>query len=170
VDRELEVIRDDMEQTRANLADKLGALENQVRETVSTASETVTSTVEGVKEVVSTVSETVESVTESVNIYKQIEQHPWAAVGISLAAGFVAGQLLGGSSRPYPEPAPREHYPEPPAPEGRLSPYFEETASQQQPKAASEQQPKEESSFGLPPFLSSLCLSLKAWVPRRPPR
>jgi len=38
------VIRDEMEMTRANLADKLGALENQVRETVSSASETVTST------------------------------------------------------------------------------------------------------------------------------
>jgi len=36
------VIRDEMEMTRANLADKLGALENQVRETVSSASETVT--------------------------------------------------------------------------------------------------------------------------------
>jgi len=50
------VIRDEMEQTRANLADKLGALENQVRETVSGATEAVSSTVEGVKGVVETVS------------------------------------------------------------------------------------------------------------------
>jgi len=74
VDRELEVIRDEMEQTRANLADKLGALETQVRETVSSASETVTSTVEGVKEVVETVSDTVGSVTETFNISKHVEQ------------------------------------------------------------------------------------------------
>jgi len=37
------VIRDEMEQTRANLADKLGALENQVRETVSGATDAVKS-------------------------------------------------------------------------------------------------------------------------------
>jgi len=41
VDSELEVIRDEMEETRANLANKLEALETQVRETVSGASEAV---------------------------------------------------------------------------------------------------------------------------------
>jgi len=108
------VIRDEMEQTRANLADKLGALEEQVRETVSTASETVTSTVEGVKEVVSNVSETVGSVTETLNFPKQIEQHPWIAVGVAVAAGFAAAQLFGGSrqvvvtgSQPTPQPEPK---------------------------------------------------------------
>jgi ElaB/YqjD/DUF883 family membrane-anchored ribosome-binding protein len=101
---ELEVIRDEMEETRASLASKLEALESQVRETVSGASETVTSTVEGVKEVVETVSDTVSSVTETFNISKQVEEHPWAALGIALAAGFVAGQLFGGSSSPAPAP------------------------------------------------------------------
>jgi len=107
VDRELEVIRDEMEQTRANLADKLGALENQVRETVSSASETVTSTVEGVKEVVGSVSETVGDVTEALNVPKQIEQHPWAAIGIALAAGCTVGYLLSGSRHPQPRYEPR---------------------------------------------------------------
>jgi archaellum component FlaC len=65
-----------MEQTRANLADKLGALESQVRETVSGATETVGSAVEGVKEVVGSVSDTVSSVTETFNISKHVEQHP----------------------------------------------------------------------------------------------
>jgi len=94
VDSELEVIRDEMELTRASLADKLGALEQQVRETVSGASEAVHSTVEGVKEVVSSVKETAETVTEQFSISRQFEQHPWAAFGVSVAAGFAAAYLL----------------------------------------------------------------------------
>jgi len=65
-DRELEMIRDQMHHTRASLADKLGTLESQVRETVdtattavATATEAVTHTVAEVKEVVSNVTETV---------------------------------------------------------------------------------------------------------------
>jgi len=104
VDSELEVIRDEMEQTRANLAEKLGALENQVRETVSGATEAVSSTVEGVKGVVESVSETVESVTETFNLSKQVEQHPWMAVGAAVAVGFVASQVLDRLTQPSPAP------------------------------------------------------------------
>jgi len=129
VDRELEVIRDEMETTRANLADKLGALETQVRETVSTASETVTSTVEGVKEVVDTVSETVGSVTETFNISKKVEEHPLLSMGIALAAGFALGQLTGGSSRPVVVQSPPQPTPPPqPAHEPRFQ--FPEQMSQ----------------------------------------
>jgi ElaB/YqjD/DUF883 family membrane-anchored ribosome-binding protein len=114
VDNELEVIRDEMEETRASLASKLEALETQVRETVSGASETVTSTVEGVKDVVETVSDTVSSVTETFNISKQVEEHPWAALGIAITAGFVAAQLFGGASpAPVAQPQPQ---PQPPLP------------------------------------------------------
>jgi ElaB/YqjD/DUF883 family membrane-anchored ribosome-binding protein len=131
VDNELEVIRDEMELTRANLADKLGALENQVRETVSDATDAVSSTVEGVKDVVSTVSETVESVTETFNVSKQVEQNPWMALGAAVATGFVAAQLFGGSSQPAPAPAPS---PEPPEPEHRDR---AQPAAQQQQEAGS---------------------------------
>jgi ElaB/YqjD/DUF883 family membrane-anchored ribosome-binding protein len=115
VDNELEVIRDEMEQTRANLAEKLGALENQVRETVSGATEAVNSTVEGVKGVVSSVSETVESVTDTFNVSKQVEQHPWMAVGAAVATGFVLAQVIDRSRAPAPgaPPAPAPA-PEPP--------------------------------------------------------
>jgi len=94
------VIRDEMVQTRANLADKLGALETQVRETVSGATEAVSTTVEGVKDVVSTVSETVESVTETFNVSKQVEQHPWMALGAAVATGFVLAQIVSRSGAP----------------------------------------------------------------------
>jgi ElaB/YqjD/DUF883 family membrane-anchored ribosome-binding protein len=107
-----------MEETRANLANKLEALETQVRETVSTASETVTTTVEGVKDVVETVSDTVGSVTDTLNISKQIEENPWMALGIAVAAGFMASQVLGGGggqpARQEPAPSPT---PTPPAPQ-----------------------------------------------------
>jgi len=119
-ERELEVIRDEMEQTRANLADKLGALEEQVRDTVSSASETVSSTVEGVKDVVSNVTETVENVTDTFNVSKQIEQHPWIVMGVAVAAGFAAAQLLG-SSRPA-VGAPQGPQPTVPPPEPRREP------------------------------------------------
>jgi ElaB/YqjD/DUF883 family membrane-anchored ribosome-binding protein len=105
VDRELEVIHDQMEETRASLANKLEALESQVRETVQSASETVASAVEGAKEVVSSVSEgtkqvvdkvseTVESVKEKLSVRRYVEQYPWASLGVAVAAGFVAAQLL----------------------------------------------------------------------------
>jgi len=113
VDSELEVIRDEMEQTRANLADKLGALENQVRETVSGATEAVSSTVEGVKGVVETVSETVESVTETFNLSKQVEQHPWMAFGAAVAVGFVAAQVLERWGQPSPAPGAPQPAPSP---------------------------------------------------------
>jgi len=105
VDNELEVIRDEMEQTRSNLADKLGALETQVRETVVGAKEAVNSTVEGVKEVVGSVSETVGSVAETFNVKRQVEEHPWIAMGAAVAAGFVAAQVLERMTQPPPPPA-----------------------------------------------------------------
>jgi ElaB/YqjD/DUF883 family membrane-anchored ribosome-binding protein len=105
VDDELEVIRDQMEETRASLADKIEALENQVLGTVHTATDTVTSAVEGAKEVVSSVtegakevvdkvSETVETVKEKLSVSRYVEQYPWASLGVAVAAGFAAGQLL----------------------------------------------------------------------------
>jgi len=134
------VIRDEMEQTRAHLAEKLGALETQVRETVSGATEAVSSTVEGVKDVVSSVSETVESVTETFNVSKQVEQHPWMAFGAAVATGFVIAQVVSRATAPShngyhavtppadlplqtvtpPSPAPRAEAPPQPHPESGL--------------------------------------------------
>jgi ElaB/YqjD/DUF883 family membrane-anchored ribosome-binding protein len=97
-ERELEVIRGQMDRTRAKLGEKLEALESQVKDTVQVATEGVTAAVEGVKETVETVSETVSSVTDTFNVSRHIEQHPWAAMGCSLATGFALGFLTGGDS------------------------------------------------------------------------
>jgi ElaB/YqjD/DUF883 family membrane-anchored ribosome-binding protein len=105
VDHELEVIRDQMDETRASLANKLEALESQVRDTVQSATDTVASAVDGAKEVVSSVSEgakqvvekvseTVETVKESLSVNHYVEQYPWASLGVAVATGFVVAQLL----------------------------------------------------------------------------
>jgi len=105
VDDELEVIHEQMEATRASLANKIEALETQVLDTVHGATETVASAVEGAKEVVSTVSEgakevvekvseTVDSVKESLSVSRYVEEYPWISVGVAVAAGFAAAQLL----------------------------------------------------------------------------
>jgi ElaB/YqjD/DUF883 family membrane-anchored ribosome-binding protein len=105
VDDELEVIREQMEETRESLAHKIEELETQILENVHGVTDTVTSAVDGAKEVVSTVSEgakevvekvseTVESVKESLSISRYVEEYPWASVGVAVATGFVAAQML----------------------------------------------------------------------------
>jgi len=129
VDHELEVIRDQMEGTRASLANKLEALESQVRETVQSASDTVTSAVDGAKEVVTSVSEgakqvvdkvseTVDTVKESLSVGRYVEQYPWASVGVAVAAGFAAAQLLPASRSTSGDPSEAL----PPASSGGYSP------------------------------------------------
>jgi len=138
-DRELEMIRADAHQTRAQLAGKLEALESQVSQTVAgvtSAVETVSNSVAGVtsavesvastvsdtvSNVTGTVSETVQNMTESVtntvqtvtntlDVSPRIQEHPWASVGCAIAAGF-AGGYLSGSSRAQGAPPPPPYTP-----------------------------------------------------------
>jgi len=106
-----------MEVKRAELADKLETLESKIVGTVETAREAVAETVqtvkESVKESVETVTDTVQSSVETVrdtlDVRLQVERHPWAMVGGSIAAGFIAGWLVNRASRsaePYSHPAP----------------------------------------------------------------
>jgi ElaB/YqjD/DUF883 family membrane-anchored ribosome-binding protein len=114
VDNELEVIRHQMEEKRASLADKLDALEHQVIDKVQDTTREVTNIVHEVKdgvtevvhEVKSTVDsvsegvhETVESVKETFDIREHVRQHPWLALGGAFATGFAGAWLLGPSSR-----------------------------------------------------------------------
>jgi len=64
MDREQEVIHHQMEATRADLTNKLSALENQVGGTVQAATDAVETTKDVVNETVESVKETVENVTE----------------------------------------------------------------------------------------------------------
>jgi ElaB/YqjD/DUF883 family membrane-anchored ribosome-binding protein len=103
VDNELEVIRNQMEQTRSSLADKLETLENEVRGTVEGATNVVANTVETVQSTVENVKEgvqdAVETVKETFNVRKHVERHPWAMFGGAFMAGCLAGTLLGRSRK-----------------------------------------------------------------------
>lgn len=99
---EPEVIRQQMEETRHNLAEKLEALESQVVGTVQDATSAVNETVETIKEaaqttvgtVKDTVQETVATVKETFDLELQFQRHPWVMLGGSVAVGFAVGSLL----------------------------------------------------------------------------
>jgi len=97
-----EVIRKQMEETRASLTEKLEALENQVTEKVEATTEAVSGTVEAVKETVEnvteTVQETVHTVAETFNFRRQFERHPWLMFGGAVTVGCLAAYFLGGKS------------------------------------------------------------------------
>jgi len=101
---EPEVIRQQMDETRTALTEKIEKLEQQVigtvqeattavAETVGTVKEAVQDTVASVKE---TVSETVETVKETFDLPRQVEKRPWTMMLGSAALGFLGGYLLGG--------------------------------------------------------------------------
>jgi len=134
MDKESDVIRHQMEQTRSALTDKLEVLEHQVTETVTGAAETVekvrhtvqdtvteaAETVERVRSAVhdtvsgaadtvasmkhalqdtvqsvkDSVRETAETVSETLDIRRQVENHPWAMMAGATAVGFGVGMLV----------------------------------------------------------------------------
>jgi len=111
-----EVIMGNMDETRKDLADKLGELEKKVTQTVSSVAdlvekvpETVESVKETIQETVSTVTgsvhdtveavkggmeSTVESVKSFFNIPRQVDRHPWLMMGGSVLLGYLGGRLL----------------------------------------------------------------------------
>jgi len=108
MENEPELIRDQMQETRTALTEKLEALESQVSGTVQSATAAVTETVEAVKSTVAetvgtvkdSVQETVSTVKESVkdafDLPAHIERHPWAAMLGSVAVGYLGGRVLNG--------------------------------------------------------------------------
>jgi ElaB/YqjD/DUF883 family membrane-anchored ribosome-binding protein len=90
---EPDVIREQIEETRSALTEKLETLEGQVRETVQSAKETVEDTLSNVK---SSVQETVASVKQTFDLRYQVDRHPWAMLGGSFLTGFVLGNYLEG--------------------------------------------------------------------------
>lgn len=113
MENEPELIRDQMQETRTALTEKLEALEQQVtgavQSTTSAVTETVENLTETVQETVGTVKETVEATVDTVSdtvdktvetvkstfdISGHVERHPFAMVFGSLAAGFFLGRML----------------------------------------------------------------------------
>jgi len=106
MDEEPEVIRQQMEQTRSSLTDKIEQLEQTVGENVQSTTAAVASTMDSVKDVVQTtaetmkgtVRETVDSVKETFDIRRYFAQYPWAAFGASVGVGMAGNVLFGGHS------------------------------------------------------------------------
>jgi ElaB/YqjD/DUF883 family membrane-anchored ribosome-binding protein len=99
---EPEAIRQQMDETREALNDKIATLEQQVVDTVQDASAGVRETVEVLKDAVQdtvqsvrdSVGDTVESVRDTFSLEKQMVNRPWTVLAISAGVGFAAGYLL----------------------------------------------------------------------------
>jgi ElaB/YqjD/DUF883 family membrane-anchored ribosome-binding protein len=95
MDSEPEVIRQQMDETRAALADKLEQLEQQVVGTVQDAADTVESVRTAVHDSVETVTHsvrhTVDAVSDSIDIPRQVQRHPWPMMLGAAAVGFAGG-------------------------------------------------------------------------------
>jgi ElaB/YqjD/DUF883 family membrane-anchored ribosome-binding protein len=134
MENEPEVIRQQMEDTRTALTEKLENLEEQVVARVRNTTDSVNETVENVKEAVentvqtvsNTVDRTVESVKETFDVRRQFEQRPWLMLGGAVLVGYIGGRLLDRMVSPvpttngyYPELSPEpaaSHYQAQPAP------------------------------------------------------
>jgi len=80
-------MRDEIDCTRSDLANKLGALENRVMGNVQSAQETVEDSIQIAKDTVATVKRTFD-------LKHHVEQHPWAMVGGCMVAGLALGALF----------------------------------------------------------------------------
>src|SRR5438132_737937 len=104
MDNESAVIRQQMDETRAALSEKLEMLENQVVGTVQEATTSVQETVETVKDAVEdtvhtvreSVRETVEAVKDTFDLQQQVQRHPWIMIAGATTLGFLSARLLQG--------------------------------------------------------------------------
>lgn len=86
-----ELIKQQMQDKRAELSEKLGQLEQKVTGNLSSASNSVTETVQNVQE---SVQETVDSVKQAFDLSSHVREHPWVAVGGAVLVGYLAHEFL----------------------------------------------------------------------------
>jgi ElaB/YqjD/DUF883 family membrane-anchored ribosome-binding protein len=91
MDDEPEVTREQMDETRASLSEKLETLEQQV---VHSVQDTTNAVQETVANVTDAVQETVAGVKDLFDLRLQVQRHPWLIVGGSIALGYLGGYLL----------------------------------------------------------------------------
>jgi ElaB/YqjD/DUF883 family membrane-anchored ribosome-binding protein len=86
-ERSSDEMREEIDCTRSDLANKLEALEDRVMGTVQSAQETVEDSIQVAKDTVATVKRTFD-------IKHHVEQYPWTMVGGCLVAGLALGTLF----------------------------------------------------------------------------
>jgi ElaB/YqjD/DUF883 family membrane-anchored ribosome-binding protein len=91
MDNDAKVTREQMDETRASLSEKMETLEQHVVHTVQGATNSVQETVDNVKDAVH---DTVENVKDTLDLPLQVMRHPWGMVGGSVAIGYLGGYLL----------------------------------------------------------------------------
>lgn len=115
MDTETEVIREQIEQTRGALQEKIEALEQQVQDTVQGAADAAAETVQTVKQTVEAVKESVQettaSIRQSLDLAKHVREHPCLMFFGAMGLGFAGTRLLlnngpAQSFAPPPDPAP----------------------------------------------------------------
>ncbi|MBS0204111.1 MAG: hypothetical protein JSS49_14490 [Planctomycetes bacterium] len=94
MDESPEVIRQQMEQTRSQLTDKLDCLEHQVSETVQSTG----AVVEAIQVTVENVTGAVQSVRHALSLRSQMNRHPLLVLGGAAVIGYLAGRVLTGRS------------------------------------------------------------------------
>jgi hypothetical protein len=94
-----EVIRQQMEETRGTLSEKLETLESKVTDAVQGAADAVQTVTEAVQETVDSVKggvqDAAETVKETFDLSGQVARRPWAMFAGSVAVGFVAAKVVG---------------------------------------------------------------------------
>ncbi len=110
VSDESAVIAEQMRDTRSDLSDKLGALEQHLEARVNETAERVAETVEKVtgavdrtvNSVTETMHEAVESVEEAFDFTRQVKRHPYMMLAGTALVGYVGGCLLNRLAPPRP--------------------------------------------------------------------
>jgi ElaB/YqjD/DUF883 family membrane-anchored ribosome-binding protein len=134
MDQEPDVIRQQIEQTRGSLTEKLESVEDLVREKVSAVTSTVERTIDTVKSKVedtvqavsSTVESTVDTVKRTFDVSHQVRRYPYAMTGGALVVGAALGYLLAPRARSFSRRSFRESLPSYPPPSSAPVSNFEE--------------------------------------------
>lgn len=89
---EAQQIHHQMAETRLALSEKVGALQDRMKDTVDTTRETVEDALHSVKQ---SVQDTLQSVKSAFDIRKQTQKHPWCMLGSSVFLGVFLSHLTG---------------------------------------------------------------------------
>ncbi len=87
MDQRTESIKQDIDQTRDSMTEKMEQIESQVYGTVDNIKESA--------------SETVQQVKHQLDVKRMVNEHPWTMLGASMLTGFVLGNMGGGSDKGY---------------------------------------------------------------------
>jgi ElaB/YqjD/DUF883 family membrane-anchored ribosome-binding protein len=103
IDREPETLPAGLDEPKASLADKLGTLEEGIKDTWHSATAAATRAAASVKEAAVTTAQAVrgaahntsEAVGRALDLPAHTRRHPWVLIGGALFLGLAAGYLVG---------------------------------------------------------------------------